>query len=488
MSKDIFIRLFIPGGILSPGDLRKVVSSAYHFGTDSIHISSRQELLLKCEDQYKRPLEQRFSFLQYKFETEKSQKQNIVTSYPAIHLQETTNWLSEGTFHQILSNFDFQPTLKVNLIDPLQSLTPLFIGQLNFIASEYRGFWFLYLKIKNQKGYDLWPFLVESNEIPPLCKAIEQTFEKFPSASFDYLKDDILSFRKWNTIPIINQLDFPPYQLPYYEGFHQQEDLKWWLGIYNSDNSYNVNFLESLCLLCSETNNNSIYLTSNNSIIIKNIERKDIFEWEKLLGKYKINTGHSSLELNWQIPDLDKEATKLKKFITRSFIKEGLRTNGLIFGIRTTDVDLACSVIIRRKFRIEIGKIKLLDYYNISYKKNFDINSRETVSYANYVKKRDVPTVLTYLTEVFYKKLNSINTQFESDFLQEDIEINQRTQEEVELFQCESCLTIYDSRYGDDIGEIPAGRPFEELPSSYRCPVCDSEKESFKSVNSEILL
>ncbi|MCR6638569.1 MAG: rubredoxin [Sporocytophaga sp.] len=240
--------------------------------------------------------------------------------------------------------------------------------------------------------------------------------------------------------------------------------------------------------MCSETNNNSIYLTSNNSIIIKNIERKDIFEWEKLLGKYKINTGHSSLELNWQIPDLDKEATKLKKFITRSFIKEGLRTNGLIFGIRTTDVDLACSVIIRRKFRIEIGKIKLLDYYNISYKKNFDINSRETVSYANYVKKRDVPTVLTYLTEVFYKKLNSINNQFESDFLQEDIEINQRTQEEVELFQCENCLTIYDSRYGDDIGEIPVGRPFEELPSSYRCPVCDSEKESFKCANSEILL
>lgn len=71
MSKNIFIRLFIPGGILSPGDLRKVVSSAYHFGTDSIHISSRQELLLKCEDQYKRSLEQRFSFLQYKFETEK---------------------------------------------------------------------------------------------------------------------------------------------------------------------------------------------------------------------------------------------------------------------------------------------------------------------------------------------------------------------------------------------------------------------------------
>jgi rubredoxin len=44
---------------------------------------------------------------------------------------------------------------------------------------------------------------------------------------------------------------------------------------------------------------------------------------------------------------------------------------------------------------------------------------------------------------------------------------------------CEECGEIYDPAEGDPEGGIPAGTPFEDIPDSWRCPVCGASKANF---------
>ena len=51
-----------------------------------------------------------------------------------------------------------------------------------------------------------------------------------------------------------------------------------------------------------------------------------------------------------------------------------------------------------------------------------------------------------------------------------------------EMWQCQtaSCGYIYDPEKGDRKGKIPKGTRFEDLPESWRCPVCGATKKAFK--------
>ena len=45
---------------------------------------------------------------------------------------------------------------------------------------------------------------------------------------------------------------------------------------------------------------------------------------------------------------------------------------------------------------------------------------------------------------------------------------------------CAICGFVYDPEEGDPTIGIAPGTPFEELPESYRCPICNAGKEYFK--------
>lgn len=50
------------------------------------------------------------------------------------------------------------------------------------------------------------------------------------------------------------------------------------------------------------------------------------------------------------------------------------------------------------------------------------------------------------------------------------------------MYKCKVCGYIYDESLGDPNHEIPAGTPFEEIPDTWRCPVCQVTKEYFEKV------
>jgi rubredoxin len=48
--------------------------------------------------------------------------------------------------------------------------------------------------------------------------------------------------------------------------------------------------------------------------------------------------------------------------------------------------------------------------------------------------------------------------------------------------ECRICWYVYDPAEGDDIGQVPAGTAFADLPPHWRCPQCDAEAAMFLPV------
>ncbi|MBF2067225.1 MAG: rubredoxin [Calothrix sp. C42_A2020_038] len=53
---------------------------------------------------------------------------------------------------------------------------------------------------------------------------------------------------------------------------------------------------------------------------------------------------------------------------------------------------------------------------------------------------------------------------------------------ELDRYECRSCGYVYEPEKGDDKRDIPPGKPFEELPLTWRCPVCGAKKVAFVNI------
>jgi rubredoxin len=51
------------------------------------------------------------------------------------------------------------------------------------------------------------------------------------------------------------------------------------------------------------------------------------------------------------------------------------------------------------------------------------------------------------------------------------------------MWQCQTtnCGYIYNPDKGDRKGKIPAGTTFEDLPETWKCPVCGAGKKAFRA-------
>lgn len=45
--------------------------------------------------------------------------------------------------------------------------------------------------------------------------------------------------------------------------------------------------------------------------------------------------------------------------------------------------------------------------------------------------------------------------------------------------ECRICWYVYDPAIGDEVGQVPAGTPFNDLPDDWHCPQCDAERVMF---------
>jgi rubredoxin len=472
--KSRLIRAFVRGGFLSPLDLLKIMDLSKSFGNAYILFGSRQDIIFPSNNLPEDHLEKAFNAISIDFELagEQSLYQNIVSSYVAVNVVETTPWVKEDTYNVLIDSFEYKPRLKINLVDPMQSLVPLFTGELNFIASPEDNYWYLYIRDPRKGILECWPRLVAGQDIPKISRELEKLFVGFLPFTVEEMYLTLMNNQvRINYKPVTEQLRVHNTAFPYYEGLNAMLNNQYWLGLYWRNNRYDIDFMRAACRLCQETNISKIHIIPWKAFVIKGIKGGDRLRWQKLMGKFGINERHSGLELNWHLPVTDEEALELKRFLVRELDQQDISTHGLTFTIKTErDILYFTNVVIER----DSAKDSVPgEHYNILYAHNFDPNSIAYHTYVRRVKKEMIPSVLIELSKLYFRQLNPDKE------VPEDIKAEPVPTGKTPVYQCSNCLTIYDERLGDPVAGVPPGVPFAELPESYKCHVCDSPRNHF---------
>lgn len=465
-------RILIKGGVTSPGELKEIVLMLEAAGLKQVYFGSRQDLLFPLRDTIEGQLEE-ISKFNTDIVVDRSY-QNIVCSYVTADIFDMTNWLKGSTYLYILEGFDFLPRIKINITDPKQRLVPIFNGHLNFIASENEDYWYLNIKLPHWETAAYYPVLIYSWDIATIAKAIEEIHEDIQDVEelFFILNKNLDT----NNKRIEQELKIPYTTFPYYEGMNRMGLDQYWLGLYWRNNRYDLSFLKEFCGFCLDNNIGKICITPWKSFIVKNIPKSGRPELERFLGQWGINVRHSQLEMNWHIPVDDEDALDLKKFLVHSFDQNDISTYGLTFGI-SKDIGKRshfASIIIEKNSSPAVVKdFEVRPTYNVLHFERFDPNTQKYLAYAKDVDKIELPGLLMELSKKYFHQLGD----------QERIEkkVSKDSTPKIRpVHQCRSCLSVYDSTYGDEKAGIPPGTSFDNLPENYCCVVCETPKSQFE--------
>lgn len=473
--KSDLIRAFVPGGILSPADMLKIMDISKNLGNKYVLFGSRQDIMFPANGTDEATIRKAFAAINIDYElgSDQSVYQNIVSSYISVNVTSSTDWVKEDTYHFVIDNFDYRPKIKINIVDPVQSIIPLFTGELNFIASREENYWYLYIRnSRNGNIVECWPRLIFTQDIGKISRILEEMILSISTFTVDELFVIMQGRKRINYKPVQEPLKFTENIFPYYEGLNAMRNNQYWLGLYWRNNKYDIDFMSAACRLCQETNIGKINIIPWKAFIIKGIKATDRIRWEKLMGKFGINERHSSLELNWHLPVIDQEALELKRFLVRELDQQDISTYGLTFTIKThREMFLFTSIVIEKNNDIESS-----ERYNILFARNFNPNNITYQTYAKGVKKEVIPALLIELSKLYFRQLNPEREPVAGK--SKEVHLNGT----VSSYQCSNCLTIYEKKYGDPFAGVPPGVPFEELPNNYKCHVCDSPKKDFVPV------
>ena len=464
-------RLIVKGGVISPGELREIVDMSIEQGLKHLSFGSRQDIIFPHEFT---PFDKDDSGRnQFVYPDEKSGN-NIVSSYVSTDILTNTSWLTGNKFLYILEQFKEQPKLKVNITDPRQQLVPLFTGHVNFVASHHEDYWYVYIRLPHWDKMEVYPVLIYSWNIAEVYFQIEKILDEEPD-SVDMIFQLVNDALDTNNRTIDKPLQLPFYPFPYYEGMNKMGMDKYWLGLYWRNNLYDLNFLKEMCDLCFDCKIGKICITPWKSFIVKGIPRDRKIEWEKFLGVNGINVRHSLLELNWHLPVATEWALNLKTFLVRTLDQYDISTYGLTFGLSEYNRDgyyFTSIVIEKNETPKALESIKIRDTYNVLYAKGFNPNTDEYIIQAQDVDKQELPAILIELSKKYFEELGN-------PVLEEKKSSPKKEVQKEEMHQCNDCLTLYNSTYGDVAQGVAKGVLFEDLPADYCCPLCESPKSNY---------
>jgi rubredoxin len=478
------IKVNLPGGVVSAGDMYEILLIAENAGVDAVSIGNRQQLYFNISADRLEDLESEMFKAEIRYEIDDDQFPNIISSYVTDNIFNTESWLKEGVYKDIFDLFDFQPKLKINLVDQHQTFVPFFSGNFNFIASDISNYWYLYIRFPKRNSLYCWPWLVYSDDIPVISKVAEDIIMRRKQLFYDQSEINHEAFYKLVTTgnkfvnhTITETLKLPDFYLPYYEGINKYANGKYWLGVYRRNEWFPIEFLKDICLLCLKSRIGQLYTTPWKSLLIKGINEPDRNEWGDILNKYRVNVRHASNELNWQLENLSDEGLDLKKQLVREFEEYDLRTYRLSFAIKMQPkTGLLGSVIIKKQ---EEG------LFDILHTRDFNPNSKDFVIYKTEVSRNKLGGQLIKLCNYFYSLLIDNHVSPVKDIIEAEKE---QFEDKLDLvYQCKNCLSIYDKAYGDTMNGVAINTDFETL-TDYVCPVCESTKESFLPVAKKVIL
>jgi len=468
------------GGIVSPGYLANILELANSSGVRKVRLGLRQQLIIDVKESSQPIFEKACQAAGIVLEEKRLAKPGIMSAYPVIHFYQEDSWLREGVYKDVFDQFEQSPKYKVNIIAYCQSFVPLYTGHINWVATDKNHYWRLSLRLPETEEIlhlDEW---IYTNNIGAVTRAIEEVFEDTALS----LRRDLVFFERLvkKKLALVNHIHIAAegtekiarFYLPYYEGFNKMGN-NYWLGIYRRDEYFDLAFLLEICQLCLKNRIAEMYTTPWKSLIIKDIDPSLRPMWDFVLGKYRVNVRHAANELNWQIEDCSEEGLSIKRAVIRHFDKEDVRTYGLCFGVQIKPLSkLFASVLIKKKTVRNPHRLKSLDRYDILHTIDFNPNTQKWMVFREDVKKEYIGTYLVSLCKEFYNRKLDQEAQIE-------IETNDQTaiEDHRKIYQCNTCLSVYDPEKGDSFFNIEPGTPWEEVPMNYQCAVCGKDKAGF---------
>jgi len=486
MSSTHLIKINLPGGIVSAGDLLTILEAAERARVEQVQFGNRQQLFFTVEAAQRRALLHTLGQAGITAEVDADKHPNISSSYVVEEVFHNTAWLREGVYRDVLDLFDYQPQLKINLIDRHQTFIPFFTGNLNFITSDTPNYWYLYLRFPQTNAGYCWPSLVYSEDIPGLSRAVEWTifankdqFYDQPAADGAQLHRLVSASQRFVNQPLTTPLALPDFTLPYYEGFNRYGS-KLWLGIYRRDEQFSVAFLKDVCQVCLHTRLGQLCTTPWKSLIIKGIALADRPHWDAVLRRHRINVRHAANELNWQVEDHCAHGLALKHELVRYFNEEDVRTFQLCFAIKTQPkTGLFGSIVVRRHFDRLTQTGLHAEQYEILHTRDFNPNSKDFISFRKKVSRENLPWYLTQLCDQFYEQqaAASLLTPAAEELASPALAAAHQSL----LYQCRRCFTVYDEAYGDLAQSVAPGTAWASL-TTYACPTCEAPQATFAAV------
>lgn len=377
------IKINFKGGIIPHVDLYNILLAAGKSGLIYVRFGLRQQLLLDIVMEELDYFTAELFKLGISYEINNEEFPNIISSYPAEEVFILNTWVKAEVYREIFDLFNYNPRLKINICDANQSFTPMFTGNINWVASPGDPqYWYLFIRFPKTNVVYEWKELFHTKDLAGMSICIEEMIlknkEKFydnEEASGDELYEK-LNIKTFNTKPVEVPLVLPPFNLPYYEGFNRYND-KYWLGIYRRDELFSIQFLKEVCLLCLQTEISQLCATPWKSIIIKRISGQNRKDWNYLLDKYQINVRHAANELNFQVEDNSLKASQLKQHLVKYLSNDDTRTFGICIGIKTRKKsEVFGSILVRRKASFNIGKWGFFYTYDILFAKDYNPNER----------------------------------------------------------------------------------------------------------------
>ncbi|MGM9476069.1 rubredoxin [Pedobacter sp. GSP4] len=480
-----------PGGIISPGNLYNILVAASKASIQYVRFGLRQQLLIDTTTYNVAIFTTELNKLGIDYEENTNNFPNIISSYPAEEIFIRNTWLTEGVYKDILDDIDFKPSVKVNICDSDQSFTPMLTGNINWIASSNsEHYWHLIIRFPKTNVIYEWNQLCYTNHIARITQAIESIIKNNPAQFIDNANASgealfaLLNCEEFIIKPAVQSVSLSSFNLPYYEGLNRYNN-KYWLGIYRRDELFSIAFLKKLCQLCLSTKLGQLCCTSWKTIIVKGISEQDKSLWNVLLEEFEVNMRHAANELNFQVEDNCNEGLALKSFLVKHLSIDDTRTFGICFGIKTRKKsEVFSSILIQQRYLINLFGLKLLPVYDILCAKDFNPNERTGEIFSRGNPGFLLPEQLRRSIFKFYKyRLNAIKTNQQHHFQAEE----PIKKDGVFLYQCNSCLTVYNERIGDLEQNISAGTLFTDLPDNYCCSLCEAEKDNFTKIEQSAL-
>ncbi|MHA4896373.1 rubredoxin [Pedobacter sp. PWIIR3] len=477
---DQTISINFSGGIISPGALHNILIATSKAGINYVRFGLRQQLLVDGPLYRTAVLIAELDAIGVHYEIDKNEFPNIISSYPAEEIFPSNTWLTEGVYKDILDAIDFRPSVKVNICNANQSFTPILTGNINWIASpESEHYWHLIIRFPKTNITYEWDQLCYTNSIPHVTAQIESIIKGNPNAFIDNrTASGITLFSLINMDDLIfksaeKPITLPSFNLPYYEGLNRY-DNKYWLGIYRRDELFNVAFLKKICLLCLETKLGQLCCTSWKTIIIKGIIETDKGLWNNLLEEFQVNMRHAANELNFQVEDHCAEGLALKNYLVKHLGNDDTRTFGICFGIKTRrKSEVYSSILIRRRYLINLFNMRLFAVYDILCAKDFNPNERTGEVFSTGNPKFMLPEQLRRAVLKHYHYKAGANKPRAITSADLDKTLHETTQH---LYQCPDCLSIYQENH------------YQDLPENDSCFICETEKVCFIQLDSEPIL